>query len=1144
MKLELNDKYTLFKGFRFLTGSQALVRLSIVQRRRDVKNKIKSAGYISGYRGSPLGNLDKQVLQAKRFLQDYNVHFQPGINEELGATSLWGTQQANFYGEGKYDGVFGMWYGKGPGVDRSGDALKHANLAGTSRYGGVLALMGDDHTCESSSEMHQSEFAMVDAMIPVLNPSGVQEILDYGMYGIELSRISGCWIGIKCVHDNISSAATVDLDEDRVAIVNVDKKLIPNDGLNIRKNDTPQNKENRLHYQKLKIVKEFCKINNLNKYIYNSQDAKIGIVTTGKSYLDLMQSFEKLKIDEKTAKEFGLRVLKIAMPWPLEPSIIKDFSKGLDLIIVVEEKRSLMENQIKEILFNQKDSFQIIGKEDLNGNPLFPSSGALNPGIISSKLGLILFDRNKNAVLKSNLEKINFLINDKRSVDTITRTPYFCSGCPHNTSTQIPPGSRAVTGISCAYLVQNMERDNQGFTQMGSEGATWVGESLFSNRDHLFQNLGDGTYIHSGILSIRHAVAAKTKITFKLLYNEAVALTGGQALDGLPTVAQISRQLEAENVSRIAIVTDDPKKYSSKDVFAKKSTIHHRKDLLKVQKEFSEVNSTTVIIYDQGCAAEKRRKWKRSIIPEPQKKIFINDLVCEGCGDCGVKSNCISILPLETEFGRKRQIDQANCNKDYSCVDGFCPSFVSVIGDVKTKKNTDESLIRSLDTNLKEPELPKIKGFYGIMITGVGGTGIVSMGALLGTAALIEGRGAGVLDMTGLAQKGGGVKSFLRIFERPEKISTIRLSYNDTDLLLGCDLLVSNDEDVLLTLKKKESKAVISSDEILTGEFTRNPDLKFPAEKIKENFINLLGENNTNFIETAKIARKILGDDIPANMFVVGYAYQAGYIPIKSSSIEQAIKLNNVSVDFNLMAFRLGRQTFLKKDSIYHLIEKKMIENDSEKISTNSDEKIKRRFDFLAEYQNVEYANKYLKLVEDVKRFEEGLSSKKKELSDAVAFNYFKLMAYKDEYEISRLYTNPQFLKKINDSFEGKFKINFHVAPPIFAKKDSFTGKPTKIKIGQWLIYLMKIMAPLKFLRGGLFDPFGYSNERKTERKLIKDYELRIMSIGEKLNEENYKTACEIAKIPEKIRGFGYIKKNNLIDAKKVENNLVAKFSN
>ena len=1141
MNINLNDKYTLSKGYRFLTGSQALVRLPIAQRRRDEKKKINSAAYISGYRGSPLGTYDKQVLLTKKHLEKHKIYFQPGINEELAATSLWGTQQANFYGEGKFDGVFGLWYGKGPGVDRSGDALKHSNLAGTSQHGGVLALMGDDHTCESSSTMHQSEFAMIDAMIPILNPSGVQEILDYGIYGIELSRLSGCWIGIKCVHDNVSSAATVDLNEDRVSLINIDKSFIPKDGLNIRNNDTPQKQEHRLHYHKLAVVKEFCRVNKLNQYIYNSDKAKIGIVTTGKSFLDVMQSFDKLGIDQKLAEDFGIRLLKIAMPWPLEPTIIEEFSKGLETIIVVEEKRSLIEYQIKEILFNKFSDIKILGKQNFDGSTLFPSSGALNPGLIATKLGSLIYNKNQNSVLKSKIEEINNLIIEKRSIDTIKRTPYFCSGCPHNTSTQIPAGSRAVTGISCAYLVQNMERNNQGFAQMGSEGATWVGESLFSNRDHIFQNLGDGTYIHSGILSIRHAVAAKTKITFKILYNEAVALTGGQALDGLPTVAQISRQLSAEGVEKIAIITDEPNKYTNKEVFAKNSFIYHRKDLIKVQKEFSEINSTTVIIYDQGCAAEKRRKRKRLLLPEPKRKIFINDLVCEGCGDCGIKSNCVSILPLETEFGRKRKIDQSNCNKDFSCIDGFCPSFVSLIGEVNTKKHIDNLMVSNLRENLVDPILPEINKFYGIMITGIGGTGIVSMGALLGTAALIDGRGAGVLDMTGLAQKGGAVKSFLRIFERPEEISTIRLSYNDTNLLLGCDLLVSNDEDVLLTLQKAKSKAIINSDEALTGEFTRNPDLSIPSDKIQKNFMDIIGKNNVSFIPTTKIVRKILGEDVPSNMFVVCYAYQAGLIPIKASSIEQAIKLNNVSVDFNLGAFRLGRQTFLKKDNIYKLVKSNEIEDDSEKISLNFDEKVSRRYEYLIKYQNEGYAKKYIKLIDIVKQCEKKLKIKKKSLSDAVTLNYFKLMAYKDEYEVSRLYTDPQFKRKISASFEGNFKIYLHLAPPLFSKKNSATGESEKIKIGPWILHLMKILASLKFLRGTIFDPFGYLKERKNERKLIKNYHDRIIEITSKLKLNNYETAYQIASIPEKIRGFGYIKENNINTAKTLEASLVAK---
>ena len=592
MDISLNDKYTLEKGIRFLTGTQALVRLPLLQIRKDKKNKLKTACYISGYRGSPLGGYDQQILNNIDYLNSNSIHFQPGINEELAATSLWGTQQSNLYEEGKYDGVIGIWYGKGPGVDRAGDALKHVNLAGTSPFGGVLALMGDDHICESSTTSHQSEFAMIDAMIPIFNPSGVQEILDYGLYGFHLSRISGCWVGIKCVHDNVSSAATVDLNENRFTINNIDKGFIPNGGLNIRLHDTAQAKEYRLHYNKIKAVKEFCRINKLNKFIYNPKNAKVGIVSTGKSFLDTKLAFEKLDINENFANKLGIRFLKIAMPWPLEDSIIEEFSKGLNTIIVVEEKRSLIEYQIKDILFNNHLNINVIGKLGIDNEIFFPSSGSLDPGDIALKLGNFINNLYPSDFLKNRLNKINTLISTKRSLVNIKRTPYFCSGCPHNTSTKIPKKTRAITGISCSYLVQDMERNNQGFTQMGSEGASWVGESIFSNTDHIFQNMGDGTYIHSGILSVRHAVAANTKMTFKILYNDAVALTGGQLLDGLPTVAQMSRQLEAEGVKKIAIITDEPNKYTNKDIFPKNLKIYHRKNLINVQIELSEVNAT------------------------------------------------------------------------------------------------------------------------------------------------------------------------------------------------------------------------------------------------------------------------------------------------------------------------------------------------------------------------------------------------------------------------------------------------------------------------------------------------------------------------------------------------------------------------
>ena len=1137
MDTKLEDKYTLENGIRFLTGTQALVRIPLVQIRKDNKNNLKTACYISGYRGSPLGGYDQQILKNIDYLKANNIKFQPGINEELAATSLWGTQQSNLRGEGKYDGVFGIWYGKGPGVDRAGDALKHVNLAGTSKYGGVLALMGDDHICESSTTSHQSEFAMIDAMIPFFNPSGVQEILDYGLYGIHLSRQSGCWIGIKCVHDNVSSGATVDLNENRHSIKDVNNEFLTDEGLNIRLNDSPQAKEHRLHYHKIKVVKEFCKINKLNEIKYNFPNSKIGIVTTGKSYLDTKLAFEKIGIDKNLSKQIGIKFLKIAMPWPLENTIIEEFSQGLEKIIVVEEKRSLIETQIKEILFNTNKNIKIIGKLDEENNDLFLSSGSLDPGIIAIKLYKHISQIHSSEKIQNNINNLKNLLKNNNNVLNIERAPYFCSGCPHNTSTKIPENTRAITGISCAYLVQNMERNNEGFTQMGSEGASWVGESVFSNTDHIFQNMGDGTYIHSGILSIRHAVAAKTKMTFKILYNDAVALTGGQALDGLPTVAQMSRQLESEGVKKIAIITDEPNKYKSRDKFSNNSRVYDRKEIIDVQIKLSQINDTTAIIYDQTCAAEKRRRIKKSILPEPNKKIFINEKVCEGCGDCGIQSNCISIVPVETEYGRKRQIDQSNCNKDYSCVDGFCPSFVSVVGDVKLKTNVNKSLIERINTTISEPILPEIQQSYGIMIAGIGGTGVVTIGAILATAAQIDGKGSGVLDMTGLAQKGGAVKSFLRIFNDPKEISTIRLSYGDTNLLMGFDLLVANDEEVLKTLDKQKTKSIINSDEIMTGEFTRDKNFFLPFDKMKENLINILGKNNIDFMPSNTITNKILGDSILSNMFIVGKAYQSGLIPIKAKAIEQAIQLNGVSIEENTQAFRLGRHSINMKEEILNLIYEK------EKVITDFDEKFVDRYNFLIEYQNKKYADKYKELVDYVKKCEEKISVDIKNFSNAVAINYFKLMSYKDEYEVARLYSDNEFINKINETFEGNFKINFHLSPPIFYRQDKVTGRPLKINFGSWIMILFKFISMFKFLRGTYLDPFGYFKERKIERLLINSYKERILEICSKLTIENYALAAEIASTPDQIRGFGYIKEKNIVIAKRCEDKLMTAFN-
>ena len=802
-EVELDDKYKKTEGRIYLTGIQALVRLPLIQRQRDQAAGHNTAGYISGYRGSPLGNLDQQMALAKRHLDAHHVIAQPGVNEDLAATALWGTQQANLHGDGAYDGVFGMWYGKGPGVDRTGDVFRHANLAGTAPLGGVLVLMGDDHTCESSTTAHQSEFGLVDAMIPILNPAGVQEILEFGLLGIALSRFSGCWVGVKCVHDTVNTAASIKAHV-TPDITLPDRSILPPDGLNIRWPDTPLAQEARLHLLKHDAVKAFVLANKLDRLVYPAPKAKLGVISTGKSYLDLMQALDDLGIDEAGAKKLGLRVLKLGLTYPIAAETVKTFAKGLKQIIVVEEKRGLIETQVKEILYGARAAPSVVGKKDEDGNWLFPSNGALSSNQIAEAIGARLLDLGQNDDLQAALAVLGVRKKAEAAIDSpVLRTPYFCSGCPHNTSTRVPQGSVARAGIGCHYMAQWMDRDNLGYTQMGGEGASWIGEAPFSKRKHVFQNIGDGTYYHSGLMAIRAAIASKVNITFKILYNDAVAMTGGQSVDGPLTVPQISRQVTAEGAVQVVIVTDEPEKYPLSAGFAPGVTVHHRRDLDQVQRDLREVEGTSVLIYDQTCAAEKRRRRKRGQMIDPPKRVVINEAVCEGCGDCGEASNCVSILPLETEFGRKRQIDQSSCNKDFSCLNGFCPSFVTIEGsssDPLLRNRKSLNALKLDEVQVPDVAAPSVDGGYGIVVAGVGGTGVVTIGALLGMAAHLEGKGTAVLDMTGLAQKGGPVMSHLRIASNPEDIQTTRIASGGARLLLGCDLMVAGGQSALATV--------------------------------------------------------------------------------------------------------------------------------------------------------------------------------------------------------------------------------------------------------------------------------------------------------------------------------------------------------
>ena len=1137
----LDDKYDLTKRQIFVTGYQALIRLCLMQKERDRLAGLNTAGFVTGYRGSPLGGLDNQFIRARKFLEPNDILFQAGLNEDLAATALWGTQQAELRGEGKYDGVFGVWYGKGPGVDRTGDVFRHANFAGSSKHGGVLALMGDDHTAESSTTAHQSEYHFVDVMIPILNPAGVQEIIDYGLYGIAMSRFCGTWSALKCMHETVESTAVIDGGLDRVNIVMPEDFVMPEGGLNIRLRDTVLGQEARLYDYKRDAMLAFIRANKLNKIVTSGgQNARIGIITTGKAYLDVRQALDELGIDEVRCNELGLRIFKVGCPWPIPRDELVAFAKGLDLIIVVEEKRALLEVQVREELYGTANQPVCIGKKDERGNWLFPIKGALDPNEVAIAIGdRVLARVNDDAIaLKvSRLKQAQHALNELQEV--AQRTPYFCSGCPHNTSTVVPDGMRAYAGIGCHFMAQFMDRNTQGFTHMGGEGANWIGEAPFSTRGHVFQNLGDGTYNHSGYLAIRAAIASGVNITYKILYNDAVAMTGGQPNEGGLNVPQIALQVAAEGVKRIAVVSDDPRKYPSGIDWPKGITFHHRDDLEEVQRDFATVPGTSVLIYDQTCAAEKRRRRKRGTFPDPDKRVIINELVCEGCGDCGVKSNCVSVQPLMTEWGRKRTIDQSSCNKDYSCVKGFCPSFVTVHGG-KPKRGTAVSEVAE---TLPEPVLPGIGKPYGIIVTGIGGTGVVTIGGILGMAAHIEGKGVGIIDMAGLAQKGGAVYSHIRRANKAEDIHAIRMAAGGTDLVLGGDIVVAGNKKVLAAVKHGATKMIINTAEFLPGDFTRNADFSLPTERLKRAIAQAAGSDNVSFIDASRLATALLGNSIAGNIFMVGYAWQKGAIPLQAASIEQAIALNGEAVAMNQAAFRWGRRAALDIAAVEKTIPAPAAQDENRRLSHSLDETIARRVRFLTDYQNAGYARRYSDLVASVRKTESERVQGMTALAETVARNLFKLMAYKDEYEVARLFTDGTFAKQIESTFEpGSLRYEFHLAPPLLARKDKITGEPRKMSFGPWMMRAFGWLRRGKVLRGTPFDPFGYSAERRTERRLIADYEATLDELLAALSPDNHALAVGIAAIPEKIRGFGPVKERHLQAAKADEAALLEQF--
>jgi indolepyruvate ferredoxin oxidoreductase len=1144
--VSLDDKYDLTQARVFVTGYQALIRACLMQQERDRLAGLSTAGYVSGYRGSPLGGLDQQFMRATPHLQKHDVLFQSGLNEDLAATALWGTQQAELRGEGKYDGVFGMWYGKGPGVDRTGDVFRHANFAGSSKNGGVLALMGDDHTAESSTTAHQSEFHFVDVMIPILNPAGVQEIIDYALYGWAMSRFCGSWAALKCMHETVESTAVVDgaLDRVKIVIPGDDEFRMPPGGLNIRLVDGILDMEARLHDYKRDAMLAFVHANKLNRVIISGgRNPRIGIITVGKSYLDVRQAFDELGIDEVRCNDLGIKLFKVACPWPLSRRELKEFAAGLDLIIVVEEKRSLIEVQVREELYGTANQPVVIGKRDEQDNWLFPVKGALEPNDIAIAVGERVLKRGHDDELANRVSRLKQAQSGVAAMtDVSARTPYFCSGCPHNSSTVVPQGMRAYAGIGCHFMSQWMDRNTLGWTHMGGEGANWIGEAPFSKRNHVFQNLGDGTYNHSGYLAIRAAAASGVNITYKILFNDAVAMTGGQRNDGGLNVAQIARQVAAEGAKKIVVVTDEPWKYPKGTEWPAGVTIHHRDDLMAVQTGLADIPGLTALIYDQTCAAEKRRRRKRGQFPDPDKRIVINELVCEGCGDCGVQSNCVSVQPLETEWGRKRTIDQSSCNKDYSCLKGFCPSFVTVEG-AKLKRGKGVDAPADLPA-LPEPARPGIAQTYSIIVTGVGGTGIVTIGGVLGMAAHLEGKGVGIIDQAGLAQKGGAVYSHIRIAKRAEDIHAIRVAVGECDLVLGGDMVVVGNKKVLSTAKLGGTTMVINTAEILPGDFTRNADFSLPTERLKRAIRTAAGAEKTRFVDATRLATALLGNSIGANIFMVGYAYQLGALPLSAESIEKAIELNGEAVPMNLAAFQFGRRAAFDPASVEALVKPAgEAASDARRLSQSFDETVSRRVAFLTAYQNADYAARYQALVDRVKTAEAGKAPGKTGLADAVARYLFKLMAYKDEYEVARLYAEPSFLAQVKNEVAGEnLTLRFHLAPPLFARKDKVTGLPRKMTFGPWMLPAFRVLAKFRFLRGTAFDIFGYSEERRTERKLIADYEAMLAEIMDTLTPDNHHIAVGLAAIPEKIRGFGHVKARHLIAAKADEAALLDQF--
>ncbi|WP_078034446.1 indolepyruvate ferredoxin oxidoreductase family protein [Massilia sp. KIM] len=1129
----LDDNLTRTQGRVFLTGTQALVRLLCMQKLCDEAAGLDTAGFVSGYRGSPLGAVDQELWRASTLLARHKIDFLPAINEELGATAVLGSQQVEADPTRKVEGVFGMWYGKGPGVDRAGDALRHGNAYGSSPHGGVLVILGDDHGCVSSSMPHQSEQALMAWGMPVLNPANIQEYLEFGLYGWALSRYSGAWTGFKAISETVEGGAVVELPPMPRYATPTDYTP-PEGGLHNRWPDFPSLAlEERVH-AKLEAVQAFARANSIDRLVVPAPGARIGIIAVGKAYLDLLEALQRLGLGLERLAQLGIRLYKPGLSFPLERTRLDAFAEGLDEILVVEEKGAVVEQQVKNLFYNLPHERRpvVIGKTDREGRPMLSALGELRPSRIAPSLVQWLAPRFPALELHARLPDFCAAELLSNGADGVKRTPYFCSGCPHNTSTRVPEGSRALAGIGCHFMATWMKRDTNYLAQMGGEGVNWVASSRFVGEKHVFQNLGDGTFYHSGSLAIRQAIAARANITYKILYNDAVAMTGGQPVDGKLSVPQIVQQVVSEGARKTVVVTDQPENYRGVALPAGVS-VHHRSELDVVQRELREIPGVTVLVYDQTCAAEKRRRRRKNkpekvVFPDPARRMVINPAVCEGCGDCGVQSNCLSILPLETELGRKRQIEQASCNKDYSCVEGFCPSFVSVLGGALRKPAAVSLSLAELEGALSRYPSPRPHALaepFEILVAGVGGTGVVTVGALITMAAHLEGKGASTLDFMGFAQKGGAVLSHVRVAASPAHLNQVRIDVQQADAVFACDLVVAAMPDSLAVMRRGHTRVVANEREIPTADFTRERDASINKEGLLEKIAAAAGKDQLLMLDPQGIAARFLGDPIGGNILLMGYAWQLGLVPVGLTALHRAIELNGVAVDMNKRAFTLGRLAAADREALERLNGPRPAVVQFAMPKTLP-EIVAFRKDWLRAYQDAGYARLYEDAVAALEHAEVALEGEgsKRSLSKAVARNLFKLMAYKDEYEVARLHADPAFREQIAGQFDGDYKLAFHLAPPLLARRKPGSEAPAKIAFGGWMLSAFGVLARLKGLRGTAFDVFGYTAERRRERALRDRYLDFVRSLPQRLTAANKPVALKLAQLPDGVRGYGHIK--------------------